>query len=217
MILSRRLSSCQHYELQIISYHFSFSERDWDVRCSLWHCPSRGSRRRRCTSLSRIIRVLIIGSGQSASPTPSIKFMPQLKGQSATHFALLLPLEFRCLDDATEFAGLKSSAALPAVVSVTTLSDRLSKGISGHGATSLRITLYLFLVIFFFGSGSSSSSSGMISSKNSNRSFKLSSFLYSSSLKSSSCSLYFFVKAASKRVKALLAVVSRSGRRLIQK
>lgn len=42
-----------------------------------------------------------------------------------TYFALLLPFESRGFEDPTELVGLKSSAALPAVLSVTTLSDRL--------------------------------------------------------------------------------------------
>ena len=56
-----------------------------------------------------------------------MKSSPELKKRPVAYFALLLPLEFRFLDDATEFAGLKSSAALPAVPDVTTLSDRLNE------------------------------------------------------------------------------------------
>lgn len=59
----------------------------------------------------------------------------------------------------------------------------------------------------------SPSSSGMISSKNANKSLSSSNFLYSSSLKSSSCFSNFFEMAESNLVNALFEVVSRRGRR----
>lgn len=74
----------------------------------------------------------------------------------------------------------------------------------------------LFLDDRFGASTSSTSSSGMISSRKSKSSFRDSSFLYSSSFRPSSCAAYFLHIALSNRSNALLAVVSRSGRRCRQ-
>ena len=77
------------------------------------------------------------------------------------------------------------------------------------------IITYRFFPLLIAGrsNSSSSSSSGIMSSRNSNRSLSSANFLYSSSLKPSSCFSNFFEIEVSNLRSALLLIASRSGRR----